>query len=145
MLGLLAAYRFAVQSGKETEAQKRKTEIRRLLQGLLLIQDVCEVDGCICRGVGSDGYSHYPGSSDDQISPWLLALDAYMESGIPSEREIAAVNLRGEIPPLFKGYLRIGAKVAGVPVLDREFGSIDYLIWFDFTELPDKYVKHFNV
>lgn len=88
MLGLLAAYRFAVQSGKETEAQKRKTEIRRLLQGLLLIQDVCEVDGCICRGVGSDGYSHYPGSSDDQISPWLLALDAYMESGIPSEREI---------------------------------------------------------
>lgn len=63
----------------------------------------------------------------------------------PSEREIAAVNLRGEIPPLFKGYLRIGAKVAGVPVLDREFGSIDYLIWFDFTELPDKYVKHFNV
>ena len=32
-----------------------------------------------------------------------------------------------------------------LPVLDREFGSIDYLIWFDFTELPDKYVKHFNV
>ena len=63
----------------------------------------------------------------------------------PSEREIAAVNLRGEIPPLFKGYLRIGAKVAGVPVLDREFGSIDYLIWFDFDQLPDKYVKHFNV
>lgn len=63
----------------------------------------------------------------------------------PAEEEIMAVDLRGEFPPLFKGYLRIGAKVAGVPVLDREFGSIDYLIWFDFDQLPDKYVKHFNV
>ena len=35
--------------------------------------------------------------------------------------------------------------LGGVPVLDREFGSIDYLIWFDFDQLPDKYVKHFNV
>ena len=63
----------------------------------------------------------------------------------PPAEQIAAVDVRGEFPPLFKGYLRIGAKVAGVPVLDREFGSIDYLIWFDFTSLPEKYVKHFNV
>lgn len=87
LLGLLTAYRLALHEGKEKETEKRKTEIRRLVQGLLLIQDVCTVDGCICRGVGADGYSHYPGSSDDQISPWLLALDAYMESGIPSNRE----------------------------------------------------------
>ena len=70
---------------------------------------------------------------------------AGFELARPSEQEIAAVDLRREVPPLFKGYLRIGAKVAGVPVLDREFGSIDYLVWFDFAELPDKYVKHFNV
>ena len=88
LLGLLAAYRYAEQTGEDSEIRKRKTEIRRLVQGLLLIQDVCETDGCICRGVGSDGYCHYPGSSDDQISPWLLALDAYMESGIPSEGEV---------------------------------------------------------
>lgn len=70
---------------------------------------------------------------------------AGFELARPAEEEIAAVDLRREIPPLFKGYLRIGAKVAGVPVLDREFGSIDYLVWFDFEQLPDKYVKHFNV
>lgn len=88
-LGLLTAYRLAIKNGKYEEARKRKIEIRRLVQGLLLIQDVCETDGCISRGVASDGYSHYPGSSDDQISPWLLALDAYLESGIPSENEAA--------------------------------------------------------
>lgn len=49
------------------------------------------------------------------------------------------------LPPLFKGYLRIGAKICGKPALDRDFGSIDFLIWFDFDKLPEKYVKHFKV
>lgn len=53
--------------------------------------------------------------------------------------------LRRELPPLFKGYLRIGAKICGEPALDREFGSIDFLCWFDFERLPEKYTRHFNI
>ena len=49
------------------------------------------------------------------------------------------------LPPLFKGYLRIGAKIGGEPALDRGFGSIDFLVWFDFETLPDKYIRHFKV
>ncbi len=63
----------------------------------------------------------------------------------PDEKLISAIDPRREFPPLFKGYLRIGARICGAPALDRDFGSIDYLIWFDFLALPDKYVKHFNV
>lgn len=49
------------------------------------------------------------------------------------------------LPPLFKGYLRIGAKFCGVPALDREFGSIDFPVWFDFESVPERYARHFNV
>ena len=66
------------------------------------------------------------------------------EDGTKTEAEQEAF-LQRELPPLFKGYLRIGAKICGEPALDSGFGSIDFLIWFDFEQLPEKYVRHFNV
>lgn len=47
------------------------------------------------------------------------------------------------MPPLLKGYLRLGARLCGVPVLDREFGAIDFLVLFDFNEINRKYARHF--
>ncbi|MDD5728209.1 MAG: GNAT family N-acetyltransferase [Victivallales bacterium] len=61
-------------------------------------------------------------------------VDAYLE-----ER----TALLKYIPPLFKGYLRLGVTICGEPLLDREFGSIDFLILLDYHKLPEKYVKHF--
>ena len=49
------------------------------------------------------------------------------------------------MPPLLKGYLRMGCKICGEPAYDYEFGTIDYLIMLDMTKLPDRYSKHFNV
>ena len=49
------------------------------------------------------------------------------------------------IPPLFKGYLRMGAKICSEPVFDSDFGTIDFLILLDTGRLPERYQKHFNV
>ena len=49
------------------------------------------------------------------------------------------------LPPLLKGYLRVGAKICGEPAFDRTFGSIDLPVWFDFVNLPEKYIRHFRV
>ena len=151
LLGLLAAHRYAEQTGKDSEIGKRKTEIRRLVQGLLLIQDVCETDGCISRGVGSDGYCHYFGSSDDQISPWLLALDAYMESGIPSggEVEVCRSHLLRQLNGLYAnnwtvpgdrpGFER-GSYIKRDGVYEAWLGAIHLLIALHIYEkaLPEK-------
>jgi putative hemolysin len=53
------------------------------------------------------------------------------------------VALMKNIPPLFKGYLRLGVGVCGEPLLDEEFGTIDFLILLDLKKLPEKYFKHF--
>ena len=52
-------------------------------------------------------------------------------------------NLLHLIPPLFKGYLRLGVGICGAPALDKEFGSIDFLVLLDHARLPEKYFKHF--
>lgn len=50
-----------------------------------------------------------------------------------------------QIPPLMKGYIRAGARIAGEPALDREFGTTDYFIIFDQKEVDARYGKRFNV
>lgn len=66
----------------------------------------------------------------------------------PSEDRIQACfkdrrALLNNIPPLFKGYLRLGTKICSKPALDDEFGTIDYLILLDTGQLPERYFRHF--
>ena len=48
-----------------------------------------------------------------------------------------------ELPSLFNMYLRIGAKVCGSPVVDLEFGTIDFFVIFDLQTLNGKYRQLF--
>ncbi len=52
--------------------------------------------------------------------------------------------LKRIIPPLFKGYLRLGALICGEPALDREFGTTDFFILVDINKVPIRYKRHFN-
>jgi putative hemolysin len=63
-------------------------------------------------------------------------IDAYVNGDRKAE-------LRQWLPPLLKGYLRLGAKFGEEPVLDKEFGTIDFLVLFDFDEMVTKYARHF--
>ena len=64
------------------------------------------------------------------------AVKAYTEGEKSSE-------LRKLMPPLMKGYLRLGAKFGREPVLDKEFGTIDFLVLFNLAEIDQKYARHF--
>ncbi len=48
-----------------------------------------------------------------------------------------------KLPPLFKAYLRIGAKVCGPPVYDRQFGTTDFLILAIVDEIDPRYRRRF--
>ncbi len=48
-----------------------------------------------------------------------------------------------ELPKLFKTYLRIGAKVCSPPMVDSEFGTIDFFVLFDSQKINEKYRKMF--
>ena len=63
-----------------------------------------------------------------------------IEAILSDERQIRTL-----MPPLLKGYLRMGGKICGEPAYDYEFGTIDYLILLDVAHLPGRYNRHFNV
>ncbi len=48
-----------------------------------------------------------------------------------------------ELPNLFNMYLRMGTKVCGPPIIDREFGTIDFFVVFDVENMNEKYRKLF--
>ena len=47
------------------------------------------------------------------------------------------------MPPLMKGYLRLGAQICGEPAYDHIFGTTDFLILLDTEKLLDRYQRRF--
>jgi putative hemolysin len=47
------------------------------------------------------------------------------------------------LPPLVKGYLWLGAQLAGDPVYDPDFRSVDYLVVLSTENIVGKYRRHF--
>ncbi len=62
-----------------------------------------------------------------------------IENGLADE-----AGLKKSIPPLFKGYLHLGALICGEPAIDRDFGTIDFFIILDINRVPERYKRHFN-
>lgn len=47
------------------------------------------------------------------------------------------------VPPLLKGYLRLGAMICGEPSVDEDFGVADLLILLPTARLERRYARHF--
>jgi putative hemolysin len=52
---------------------------------------------------------------------------------------------QAEMPPLIKGYLRLGAYICGEPAWDHAFNTADLLILMPMSRMNMRYLKHFNI
>lgn len=92
-----------------------------------------------------------------QIYAWLREKDVLIEPGFPAtpldeykmegfDANIQVEDMKAlgkEIPPLIKGYIRAGSKIVGTPALDRVFGTTDFFILFDISEVDKRYGRHY--
>jgi L-ornithine Nalpha-acyltransferase len=62
---------------------------------------------------------------------------------VPKDLVDAKAALRA-LPPLIKGYLRLGAFVGDGAVIDRQFGTIDVLICLPVEKIDPRYFEHFG-
>ncbi|MEV6734023.1 MULTISPECIES: GNAT family N-acyltransferase [unclassified Streptomyces] len=62
---------------------------------------------------------------------------------LPWNPEGITFPARMELPPLLRGYLRLGAWVCGEPALDAEFGCADLYILLSLRRTNPRYLKHF--
>ena len=55
----------------------------------------------------------------------------------------AALGTHAELPPLIKGYLRLGAQVCGEPAWDPAFNVADLFLLLSLDQLSARYARHF--
>jgi putative hemolysin len=105
--------------------------------GILAYQDRCGYDyvtGCVSvplsqvRGVRDFVLQRY--RSDYEVRPYRpVPLD-----DIPAAERV-------EVPPLMRGYLRLGARVCGEPAHDPDFGVADFMALLDKRKADIRYLK----
>ncbi|MFN3658498.1 MAG: GNAT family N-acetyltransferase [Pseudolabrys sp.] len=71
--------------------------------------------------------------------------ERYVEMNRMSKEAIDAKAALRALPPLIKGYLRLGAYIGDGAVIDHEFGTTDVLIVLPFAEVKQKYLEHFDL
>jgi putative hemolysin len=59
--------------------------------------------------------------------------------------EVDAKSALKALPPLIKGYLRLGAYVGDGAVIDRQFGTTDVLIILPVEKIDPRYFEHFGM
>jgi putative hemolysin len=60
---------------------------------------------------------------------------------------VEAVNPKralAALPPLIKGYLRLGAMVGSTAVVDKAFNTTDVLIVLPIASISERYVAHYG-
>jgi len=78
--------------------------------------------------------------------PWRTAAlpRRYLELNRMPKAAIAPKMALQLLPPLIKGYLRLGAFVGDGAVIDRQFGTTDVLIILPVSAIRTRYVAHFG-
>jgi putative hemolysin len=79
--------------------------------------------------------------------PWQArALPSrYVEMNRMSKESIDPKEALRALPPLIKGYLRLGAYIGDGAVVDHEFGTTDVLIVLPFSVIEKRYIEHFDL
>ncbi|MBH9969700.1 MULTISPECIES: GNAT family N-acetyltransferase [unclassified Commensalibacter] len=106
------------------------------------------------------GCASFPGTDPDQYAEILtylyqtqLAPPALLVKALPERRvEMLRVDphhldhfrCRLELPPLIKGYLRLGGYVGDGAVIDQQFNTMDVAIILKTELIADKYYRHYE-
>jgi len=97
-----------------------------------------------CASVPLDDGGRLAAKVWDEVSAKNMAgTDTRVQPYLPWDPEPVERGHRGPLPPLLKGYLRLGAKVCGPPAHDPEFGVADFFVLLDFTAIDQRYLRFF--
>ncbi|MFI5860155.1 GNAT family N-acetyltransferase [Streptomyces sp. NPDC051546] len=98
--------------------------------------------GC-CSVPLSDGGVLAAATRENVLSRSLAPVEYRVTPHLPWNPEGIAFPSRTELPPLLRGYLRLGAWVCGEPALDAEFGCADLYVLLSLRRTNPRYLKHF--
>ncbi|KAA6222746.1 GNAT family N-acetyltransferase [Streptomyces albofaciens JCM 4342] len=94
--------------------------------------------------LGSTRHASPPDLRVHPRRPWIAQPpDARAPRAGAPDGERAGGPSYARLPPLLRGYLRIGAWMCGAPAHDPEFGVADFFVLLDMERLNDRYRRFF--
>ena len=97
-----------------------------------------------CASISMKDGGHYAASVYNKIHKLYAAPAEYrVFPRCPLPLEALNKTLDVTIPPLIKGYLRLGAYIGGEPAWDPDFNTADLFIMLPISRLNERYAKHF--
>ncbi|MGC4985288.1 GNAT family N-acetyltransferase [Streptomyces sp. DT193] len=98
--------------------------------------------GC-CSIPLADGGALAAGTWDRVVAKHLAPEEFRICPLLPWSAEGVTRPARTELPPLLRGYLRLGAWVCGEPAHDTDFGVADMYVLLSMSRVNPRYLRHF--
>jgi len=106
------------------------------------------------------GCASFPTTNPDEIADELSFLhhfvetpeewqakalpDLYVDMNRKAKEEINPKRALVKLPPLIKGYLRVGAFVGNGAIVDKQFGTTDVFMILPVANISERYIKYFG-
>jgi putative hemolysin len=88
-------------------------------------------------------YLHHFHMSPKALRPRAVK-GRYINMNIIPQEDVNARRVFAELPPLIKGYLRVGASIGDGAVIDEQFNTTDVCIMMQTHLVTDRYRKHYE-
>lgn len=152
---LLDKYHSVLELGRSCVLTEYRTRpvLQKLWQGIAQYITEHKVD--LMFGCGS-----LYGTSPESIAPQLSYLyhyhladpslcpvarpERYVKMDLIPKDQIDVKSVFMELPPLIKGYIRLGASIGDGAVIDHQWNSIDVCIVMPTSLVTEKYMKHYQ-
>lgn len=87
-------------------------------------------------------YLHHYASGPDDFTVKAVA-SRYVDMNLMPKEEINTQRALRALPPLIKGYVRVGAYFGNGAVIDKQFGTTDVLVILQVAQMDKRYVNHY--
>ena len=87
-------------------------------------------------------YLHHNHLAPKETRPVAVA-DRYVNMNLMPAEDIDPRRAARELPPMIRGYLRLGGLFGDGAVVDHEFNTTDVCVVVEMTTVKDKYLNHY--
>tara|TARA_B100000029_G_scaffold324513_1_gene316957 strand:+ start:521 stop:1330 length:810 start_codon:yes stop_codon:yes gene_type:complete len=88
-------------------------------------------------------YLHHNHLAPSNIRPRALS-DRFISMDIISKNNLDIIKARKSVPPLIKGYLRLGGYIGEGAVIDNQFNTVDVCIVLQTDKVTSRYRSHYD-
>ncbi len=152
---LIKSDNFLLELGRSCVLADYRTKpiLNMLWQGIanyITEHDIDLLFGCASfQGINVDkiskqlSYLYHYHSTPEDISP-IAIKEHYVDMNIHSKDSLNERRVFASLPPLIKGYLRLGATIGNGAVIDYQFNTIDVCIVVQTSLMTERYRKYYE-